>query len=261
MGRWLEMALVGVDTETTGLSVTEDRVFEVALVTYEGGARTGTFCELIDPTRPLAEASLEKTGVRNEDLQGKPTFAHFAAEIVARMTDKVIVGYNLLGFDLPIIQSELRRVGLELPRCWPVDVLIFARGLVQGGRHNLSEMARKFDIAMETAHRADADADATVRLLLAMAPDLPPELDNLLHLQAQWREEQRARRAVWRGRRDEPQAPEVILGQESASQNRFVDAEGRVLLGPGYLYGGREVDPLRAFLMAYCNASVQSSRD
>ena len=256
MRKWIEMPLVGMDTETTGLSVVEDRIFELGLVTFQGDQVVDSFCEMMDPTRPLSDVSREKTGVREEDLRGKPTFAAHAHEIVRRMTDTVIVGYNILGFDLPMLQAELRRVGLELPRCHAVDVLIFARQLVKSGRHNLGEMARQLGIAMDTAHRATADAEATVRLLHALAPQVPEDLDELVRLQGQWREEQRAKRALWRQRPGaEPGAGDGLLRQEVAPSASMVDAEGRVSLGPSYVYGN-ENDPLRAFLIAYCNSAA-----
>ena len=251
MPGWMDLALVGLDTETTGLSVTEDRVFEISMVSFQGPTITERWEQLLDPLRPMNPEAAAKTGVSDADLKGKPAFASIAAEVEARMTDRVVVGYNLLGFDLPILEAELGRVGLKIPRCWPVDVLIFARELVKSGRHNLGEMARHFNVTMTTAHRASADAEACVQILHAMAPLLPPTLDDLLKLQAQWRDEQRMRKASWRQRPDEQNGgQDPLLRQEIAPGASLVDEQGRVTLGPGYLYG-RETDPLRAFLGAF----------
>lgn len=247
MARWMDMPLVGVDTETTGLSVTEDRIFEIAVVTFEGDAVTDPFCEMMDPTRALSDVSCEKTGVSDSDLRGKPTFAHFAPDVLKRIEGRVVVGYNLLGYDLPLLQNELKRVGLALPPCHVVDVLIFARALVPGGRARLEDAVRHFGVPMETAHRASADAEATVRLLRAMAPQLPAELDDLLRLQAQWQAEQRAKRAMWRGKAPDDGGREIVLGGAAEVASALRDEAGRPSLGPSYLYG-KETDPLRAFL-------------
>jgi DNA polymerase III epsilon subunit family exonuclease len=253
---WIDRPLIGIDTETTGLSVVEDRVFEVALVTFQGGEVIDSFSELIDPQQTLNDIVVSKTGVQPQELVGRPTFAQYAQDLAARMADQVLVGYNLLDFDLPILQAELARVGLRLPRCWAIDGLVLARGLVQGGRHSLSDMAVRFGVEMETAHRATADAEATVRVLLKMAPDLPADLDELVQLQAHWRDEQRARRAMWRQRSGDAQPQGAsLLGTDVGGTARLVDDQGRVVLGPGYLYG-RERDPLRAFIAAYCNQAI-----
>ncbi len=247
MADWKDQTLVGLDTETTGLSSAEDRIFEIGLVTYAAGKKIEEWSRLLNPGRPLSAESVQKTGVRDEDLTGCPMFSEVVAEVLDRIRDRILVGYNLLLFDMPMLQAELRRLGLEMPRCWPVDVLVFARGLVKQGRHSLGDMVSRYGLTMETAHRATADADAVVRLLLAMAPELPPDLDALMELQTQWAEEYRARRATWR---QKPTERSVLLQAEATVSASLHDSAGRVRLGPGYLYG-RETDPLRAFLAQF----------
>lgn len=263
MGRWTEVPLVGFDTETTGLSVTEDRIFEIALVTFQGGELVDPYAILLDPMRPLSEASREKTGIRDEDLQGRPVFQTMAPEIADRIRDQVLVGYNVLEYDLPLLRAELARVGMDLPPCRVVDVLVLARGLGlkddQGRRIRLrlEDVVRFFEVPMGTAHRATADAEATVRLLYAMASRLPEDLDDLLNLQAQWQAQQRAERSRWRGRGEGEGGREALL-RTGAEPTVLRDAEGRVSLGPSYLYG-REPDPLRAILKAWFD-TVDASR-
>jgi len=245
------MTLIGFDTETTGLSTTEDRIFEIGLTTFESGKLIDTYGQMIDPMRELSKTTVEKTGVNQEDLVGKPHFAAVVEEILNRIRGGVIVGYNLLSFDLPILAEELGRLNLEMPEIRPIDALVFARELVKKGRHRLTDMVRHYGLTMDTAHRATADADATVRLLLAMAPDLPPELDDLLVLQKQWQEEFLARKATWRKGRDRPSRPQdSLLRQEYAASTLLKTRDGKVTLGPAYLYG-KETDPIRAFLEAY----------
>lgn len=249
MPRWQEMTLVGLDTETTGLDVNEDRVFEVGLVTFEAGQEVERFAPLLNPGRPLSPEASAKTGVRDDELADQPRLADVVDDLLTRLEGRVVVGYNVLGFDIPILTAEMRRLDRTLPDTPIIDVLVLARGLVRTGRHTLSDMVRHFGITMDAAHRATADADAVVRLLYAMAPNLPPELPDLLRLQVQWGEEQRARRASWRQRPDD--------GAEVAAARSVVSAptdDGRISLGPSYVYG-TETDPLRAFLIGYCNTT------
>lgn len=251
---WKEMLLVGMDTETTGLSTEEDRIFEIALVSYQNGSLVETYSELIDPIKKLPPVVEEKTGVKNEDVQGKPVFAHFASDIERRLRDQVIVGYNILEFDLMILQAEFNRLEMELPPMKVIDVLVFTRHLVKTSRHNLGEMIKHFGLEMDTAHRADADASATVRLLLAMAGDLPSDLDSLLMLQSQWQDEFRQKKAMWRSKPGDDR-PSALLRQDLSSRNALMDSQGRVTLGPGYIYG-EEKDPLKAYLTAYFASTV-----
>lgn len=252
MAAWREMTLVGLDTETTGLSTREDRIFEIGLTTYEKGELKETWGELVDPGRALSDITVEKTGVTQAEVTGKPPLSAVVGDVLKRIEGQVVVGYNLVDFDVAILKAELDRLNLEMPEIIPVDALVFTRGLVKKGRHGLGDMVKHYGITMENAHRATADADATVRLLLAMAPELPAELDDLLVLQAQWAEEYRQKRATWRKLRG--QQPEggqdSLLRQEFASTAHLVSEDGKPTLGPGYLYG-RETDPIRAFIEAY----------
>ena len=245
------MTLVGFDTETTGLSTVDDRIFEVGLTTFENGRQVENWGQLIDPVKELSKIAIEKTGVQPSDLEGKPPFSSVVDDVLKRLEGRVVVGYHLLGFDLPLLEAELARIGRKMPECWPVDALVFTRGLVKKGPHKLSDMIQHYGLTMETAHRATADADATVRLLLAMAPELPPDLDGLLVLQTQWQEEFRAKRATWRKKPGQPEGrQDSLLRQEYAQSSNLVTEDGKVTLGPGYLYG-TEIDPIRAFVEAY----------
>ena len=262
MTRWAELPLVGFDTETTGLSVTEDRIFEIALVTFHGGALVDPYAVLVDPIKPLSEASKEKTGIRDEDLRGRPVFQTLAPEIVDRLRDRVIVGYNVLEYDLPLLRAELARVGLDLPPCQVIDLLVLARGLdLRDGqgkriRLRLEDVVRFFEVPMGTAHRATADAEATVRLLYAMAPRLPENLEDLLSLQSQWQTQQRAEKSRWRNRSEGEGEREGIF-QASPVPGVLRDRDGRPSLGPSYLYG-KEPDPLRAILKAWFDSVTVS---
>lgn len=251
MTPWTGQHLVGLDTETTGLQPSVDRVFEIGIVTYEGHVKVDEWSVLLNPGRPLSQESVEKTGIRDEDLVNCPSFRDVAAEIIKRLQSRIVVGYNILFFDWPMLQAEFSRLGIEPPQCYLVDVLVFARGLVPQGRHSLQEMVSRYGLTMETAHRATADADAAVRLLLAMSKELPQDLQSLLELQSQWAGEQRARRATWRQKSSERSA---LLQQET--RTTLIDESGRVRLGPGYLFG-RETDPLRAFISQFIASGQQ----
>jgi len=243
--KWRDSILVGLDTETTGLDVKKDRIFEIGLVTFENGNRIESWGELVDPTVELDEKVVETTGVTTAEVAGKPVFGEVTDGIEERVRGRIVVGYNILGFDMPILASEFERLGRPMPECQVVDVLIFARQLVKAGRHRLGDMASKFGVEMDTAHRATADADATVRILLAMADQLPEDIDSLLRLQTQWDAQQRARRrAMWR----KGDGGALIEGGGAPAAM----TEGALALGPGYLYGD-ELDPLKAFVEQYAD--------
>lgn len=256
--KWREMPLVGLDLETTGLDVREDRIFEIGLATFQNGEQVDSYVQLVNPGRPLSRESTEKTGMTDADLADKPSFGLIASKVVEILDGSVLVGYNILGFDLPFLQAELARVGLEVPKCHPVDALVLARGLVPEGGHKLSEMVVRMGLTLDRAHRALDDAVAAVRLLLALAEryQLPADLETLLQLQTQWQAQQDAMRASWRRKRDV--SVDVLAPGFQGDPMRTPD--GRPTLGASYLYAG-ELDPLRAYLQAFLSVARGERQD
>ena len=252
--KWMEMPLIGIDTETTGLLVQEDRIFELGMVTFENGVITDSFCEFIDPMQTLSDVIVQKTGVDNSQVSGKPIFAHYANELVTRVKGQVLVGYNLLEFDLPLIQAELARVGLTMPECWAVDALILARGVVKGGRHTLSDMAVHWCPNGDRT-QGQCRRRGSVRILMAMAPELPENLEELLALQHHWWVSKG--QGPWRNHDDSSR--DIGLLGDVMIGSKIIDDSGRIILGPGYLYG-QQKDPLRAFVGALCNQAVESNK-
>jgi DNA polymerase III subunit epsilon len=82
------------------------------------------------------------------------------------MNDAIIVGHNVIKFDWKFLEMECLRAGVETPRPRAIiDTLVLARKLKIPGRHTLGVLCNKYDISLENAHRADADAGATLFLL------------------------------------------------------------------------------------------------
>jgi len=248
MSDWRRMKLIGLDTETTGLSPEEDRIFEIALVTFEDGELVDRWEAMINPQKPLSEDSIKKTGVTNEELQNKMLFSYYAHEIVRRIEGQILVGYNIIGFDMPFLSAELKRVGIEMPPCKVIDAFVFAYGLFKEGRRSLIDILARLGLSTERAHRACADAESAVRVLLAMAPGLPSDLDELLRLQSQWLEKQRLEKSQWK-RKDKgglTAEPLDLLRDETLDTS----------LGPAYLYQTTDLDPLRFFLRSYLGSKA-----
>jgi DNA polymerase-3 subunit epsilon len=248
MGDWTKMRLIGLDTETTGLSLQEDRIFEIALVTFENGELVDKWEVMMNPQKVLSEQSVEKTGVTDEELKDKMVFSCYADEIARRIEGQILVGYNILAFDLPLLRAEMQRVGLALPECKVLDAFVFASELFKDGRHSLLHMLERLGITTERAHRACADAEASVRVMLAMAKHLPEDLDELLRLQTQWMEKQvLEKKAQWK-RKDK-------ASSVSMPYDLLRDEKGDKSLGPAYLYQS-DLDPLRFFLRSYFNSKT-----
>lgn len=233
--KWIDLPLAVIDVETTGLDFESDRIIEIGIIRFEHGEVIETYGELIDPGCEIPEEVTKITGIKPEDVEGKPSFADLADEIHARLQGVGIVAYNL-SFDRGFVAAELERCGLAWPEEAPtLDPLIFARQFFKNSpRKNLGAISKKLGIPLEEAHRATHDATVAGHVLYAFEDRLPARLEDLQVLQAQWEAAQAQEMSHWRGG--------FSLGSSSTS-------EAKIGLGPAYIYGD-EADPLRALYMS-----------
>jgi len=168
-----------VDTETTGPDPDTAKIVEVAVALFGGG-------ELLEPPRswlvnpgePIPEDATAVHGISNEMVAGAPRLEEALGAICAAVAPaEVLVGYNALHFDFPL----LARLGG--PR-WVaaiagkpvVDPIVIVRHDGIGrywkgpGRHRLGKVCERFGIDADGAHRAGADVVMTGRLLWRLGP-------------------------------------------------------------------------------------------
>ena len=178
----LQKPIVFFDLETTGLSISNDRIIEFAfLKIIPDGSELGG-CYRINPTIPISPESTEITGITDADVAGCKTFKELATEIYKIFSGSDIAGYNSNNFDIPLLAEELLRAGYDLTaephRLVDVQVIYHKKE-----KRNLSA-AYKFYCKkdLECAHAADNDIKATYEVLqsqLDMYPDLQNDIDFL----------------------------------------------------------------------------------
>ncbi len=235
---WYDLPFAAFDVETTGFDEHSDKIIEVGIVHFDGGQQSERFGWLIDPQRPIPDAVVRITGIRNEDVAGKPTFADVANEVHAALSGRALVAYNF-PFDRKFLSTAFAQEGLAWPDDSPTfDPLIFARQFFRTGSKRLGDVAERLGIDLTEAHRAVHDAECVGHILFAFRDRLPPRLQEIQVLQAQWEKQQRAEIAQRKGRLD-----------DEASTTSWLASEAQAIgLGPAYIYGN-EVDPLRALYM------------
>lgn len=235
---WKTARIAALDTETTGTDPRQDRIIEIGIVVFEAGEVVDRYQALIHPERPLPPVITEVTGIKPEDLEGKPVFAEVAEEIRRRLQGQVLLAYNA-EFDAGMLRAEFERLGapIELPPfvdpfpfCWEN---LREKGLTKSAQ--LGTVAEYFKIPLTAAHRADHDAEAAGRVMFALAGlvEFPENLGALLGMQAAAM--QRVNEAFARFRR----------GKAQDSRNALGGGDAVIELGPAYAYGD-ETDPVRA---------------
>jgi len=205
---WIELPIALVDVETTGRDASVDRVIEVGIAIARGGEIVERRNWLVHPERPIPEEAVAVHKITDADVRDCPPFAAVAREIVGVLEGCVPGAYNA-AFDRAFLMGELARAGIagELPPPlrrdvdW-IDPLIWARELQPEERSRaLGEVAARLGISLQNAHRASDDAEAALRVMLALGRDvrLPRTYAALIQEQRRHALEQAdERRLKWR---------------------------------------------------------------
>ncbi|HLN80404.1 MAG TPA: 3'-5' exonuclease [Thermoanaerobaculia bacterium] len=172
----LDRPLVVFDTETTGTNPRLDRIVEIACVKVHPDGQREEWVRRFNPGIRIPAASTVIHRIRDADVESMPRFADCAAELAAFLEGCDLAGYNMTGFDLPVLRNEFHRAGVVFD--------VTSRRLVDGQRiffsrepRNLSAAARFYcETDHDGAHGALADARMTLRVLagqLDRYADLP----------------------------------------------------------------------------------------
>ncbi|HEY8040061.1 MAG TPA: 3'-5' exonuclease [Polyangiaceae bacterium] len=170
---WVELPIALVDVETTGKDASVDRVVEIGIVIARAGEVVERKNWLVNPGRPIPKEATDVHKITDDDVKDAPSFEAVSAEVAQALSGCVPAAYNA-AFDRAFLTSELGRVGLSLRKDveW-LDPLVWARELQQGERSRaLGEVAARLGIALENAHRAADDAEAALRVMLALGRDV-----------------------------------------------------------------------------------------
>lgn len=179
MSLQLNRPLAFFDLETTGVSLSADRIVEIAIIKIMPDGGRIPKRKLINPEMPIPAESTAIHGISNEMVQNAPTFKQCANELKQFFENCDIGGYNSNRFDIPILMEEFLRAGMDvdLSQRKMVDVQhIFytmePRTLTAAYRYYC-------DKELTNAHSAEADVAATIDVLFAQMDRYPQLGDNI----------------------------------------------------------------------------------
>jgi DNA polymerase III epsilon subunit family exonuclease len=197
------------DTETTGTDIEECRIVQIAVIEVDDGQVVGEWKSLVNPGCEIPAEATEVHKVTNEMVESAPDFKGVWSKFLDRCAGRRLLGYNAYRFDFPLIQNEMRRIGIE-PQQKPevvIDPLIWIRDIdkfVKGkGRHKLGKTCERWKIPVENAHDALADC----RMTWALAQKIferrkLPDIRTLLKRQVPMAARQEAEYQAYRARQE-----------------------------------------------------------
>lgn len=153
-----------LDTETTGLDYTKEKMVEFAAVRLENGKIKDKFQTLINPQQHIRKSSIAIHGITPEMVEDAPTEEEIMPKILEFMGDYPMVAHNAI-FDYSFINEAAKRVtgkGIENER---IDTQqMFKEIYPDLDAHGLNALTDKFKVELKDHHRAMGD---TMGLALA----------------------------------------------------------------------------------------------
>ncbi len=163
----LKNPVVFFDLETTGTSISQDRIVEIAMIKVMPGGEEVEKTRRINPEMHIPKETSLIHGIYDEDVKDEPTFKQVAKSMAQFLEGCDLAGFNILKFDVPMLVEEFLRA--------KVDFEVDHRRLLDAQKifhmmekRNLSA-ALKFYTGkkLENAHSAMADTRATLDVFLA----------------------------------------------------------------------------------------------
>ncbi|WP_462252444.1 exonuclease domain-containing protein [Ferruginibacter sp.] len=156
-----------IDLETTGVSLSTDRIVEIAVIKLLPDGSRQVKRKLLNPQMPIPKVTSDIHGITDEMVKDAPTFKQAANEIKVFIEGCDLGGYNSNRFDIPILMEEFLRVGIDvdLSKRKMVDV----QHIFYTMEPRTLTAAYKFFCEKELvdAHSAEADVSATIDVFLA----------------------------------------------------------------------------------------------
>ena len=153
-----------LDTETTGLDYSREKMVEFAGVRLENGKIKDEFQTLINPQQHIRKSSIAIHGITEEMVQDAPTEEEAMPKILEFIGDYPIVAHNAI-FDYSFLNEASKRTGGKRLENERIDTQqMFKEVFPDLDSHGLAALTEKFHVELKNHHRAMAD---TMGLALA----------------------------------------------------------------------------------------------
>ncbi|MDO7905793.1 PolC-type DNA polymerase III [Paenibacillus sp. JX-17] len=159
------------DIETTGLSVTQNKIIEIAAVKMEDGKEIDRYATFVNPHERIPYNIQQLTNINDDMVKDAPDVEPVMKEFIAFAGDAVLVAHNAR-FDVGFIQATLRGMGLPEMDNPVLDTLELARLLFPSMKnHRLNTLSDKYKVSLESHHRAIDDTIALGGILNGLLND------------------------------------------------------------------------------------------
>ncbi len=166
-----------LDTETTGLLKPKSaplneqpKIIELAFIKVQDGVVLSEHEWLVHPGELITDEITKITGIKNEDLEGKPAFK----EILQQVEDLFVGADRLIAhnapFDTGMLRNDIARAEWPKEFPWPKETICTVQEFRHeyGRRMKLTELyEKKVGKPLAQTHRALDDVKALFEMLVA----------------------------------------------------------------------------------------------
>ena len=108
----LTRPLAVFDIESTGVNTEHDRIVEIAVLKIFPDGTSRSNVRRVNPEMPIPPSATAVHGISDADVAGCPPFSEIAPKLAEYLEDCDLAGYNLINFDVPMLENEFRRAGV-----------------------------------------------------------------------------------------------------------------------------------------------------
>jgi len=172
----LQQDLIFIDTETDGLNIYKNNILSICMTTININKDPLQSLKPMENhyyIKPKQNYVIDQSATASQihkitqmDLNKNGQDLNDIGPIIINLlSNKIVVGFNINKFDIPILRQNLKRHNMILPPLHTIDLYQAHHKLV---KHNLQSALKDlncYPIPNNLQHTANADTDACIRLL------------------------------------------------------------------------------------------------
>lgn len=178
----LDKPLAVFDIESTGTNRKADRIIDLAILIILPDGNQMRYTYRVHPGMPIPPESTAIHGITDADVKDAPPFEKIAPQLAQVLEGCDLAGYNLIHFDIPMLQEEFLRANVPF-HVESRRILDAQKIFHKKEPRDLSAALRYYAGEEHTgAHGAMADVEATWKVIegqFRMYDDLPDNMNEV----------------------------------------------------------------------------------
>lgn len=160
----LPQPLVVFDLETTGTWIEKDRIVEIGMIKLLPDGSRQDYVKRVNPGMPIPPNVSRIIDITDDDVKDAPRFKDIAKEVLEFISGSDIGGFNILRFDLPVLEREFFDAGFNFH--WRERNIYDAQKVYH--IHEKRDLTAAYQLycnkKLTNAHSALGDAEATMEI-------------------------------------------------------------------------------------------------